>query len=388
MFRSIIYFSLINLLLIFIFLYIYIFTSYFEKKTFIYNFDYSDEYIELNNTIFDMYKIKLDFYYFLRLYNEKKIFTDDLFHEGLAFVPSSEELKPKYDPHKLSQKSTITKSEIKILNQKLDTNEKNRDILLSKNSELLKLYEFDIVNWLNTKSDQIDINLKYETQLANIESQINIYVSELKKMNQDVDEYTNAKRQHHVDLKNDQKVYDFKTNRQVRYSFLNNKYFFELTSYNSEVENILKDQVYNINQQYLKLYYGYIDHIYANISNELEKNIKDLNFLSEKNTTIYKFAEINNTKYVSVTKFDITNLIAKQRKVIAQLKLKNIYFYNIFNKFKNSNTIKNTNFLVYNFDSITNKKDFPISIIFLFIGIQLIIIIFNFQIYKNKNYFI
>ena len=39
----------------------------------------------------------------------------------------------------------------------------------------------------NAKSDQIDINLKYETQLANLESQIASYKSQLKQINLDIE---------------------------------------------------------------------------------------------------------------------------------------------------------------------------------------------------------
>ena len=98
--------------------------------------------------------------------------------------------------------------DIERLNKELIINEKNRDNLLSKNAELIKLYEIEYLsakqlidkglssksklslasfNLANAKSDQIDINLKYETQLANLESQIASYQSQLKKINLDIE---------------------------------------------------------------------------------------------------------------------------------------------------------------------------------------------------------
>ena len=97
------------------------------------------------------------------------------------------------------------------LKKELKINEKNRDNLLSKNFELIKLYEIEYLsakqlidkglssksklslasfNLVNSKSDQIDINLKYETQLANLESQIASYNSQLKKINLDIKKTT------------------------------------------------------------------------------------------------------------------------------------------------------------------------------------------------------
>ena len=91
---------------------------------------------------------------------------------------------------------TSVEKDIERLNKELIINEKNRDNLLSKNAELIKLYEIEYLsakqlidkglssksklslasfNLANAKSDQIDINLKYETQLANLESQIASY---------------------------------------------------------------------------------------------------------------------------------------------------------------------------------------------------------------------
>jgi len=93
------------------------------------------------------------------------------------------------------------------LKKELIINEKNRDNLLSKNSELIKLYEIEYLsakqlidkglssksklslasfNLVNSKSDQIDINLQYEKQLANLESQIASYNSQLKQINLDI----------------------------------------------------------------------------------------------------------------------------------------------------------------------------------------------------------
>ena len=98
--------------------------------------------------------------------------------------------------------------DIDRLKKELIINLKNRDNLLSKNSELIKLYEIEYLsakqlidkglssksklslasfNLANAKSDQIDINLKYETTLANLESQISSYKSELKKVNLDIE---------------------------------------------------------------------------------------------------------------------------------------------------------------------------------------------------------
>ncbi len=98
--------------------------------------------------------------------------------------------------------------DLERLNKGLIINEKNRDNLLSKNAELIKLYEIEYLsakqlidkglssksklslasfNLANAKSDQIDINLKYETQLANLESQIASYQSQLKQINLDIE---------------------------------------------------------------------------------------------------------------------------------------------------------------------------------------------------------
>ena len=83
--------------------------------------------------------------------------------------------------------------------------------MLSKNSELIKLYDIEYMsakqlidkglssksklslasfNLANAKSDQIDINLKYESQLSNLESQIASYKSQLKKINLDIESTT------------------------------------------------------------------------------------------------------------------------------------------------------------------------------------------------------
>ena len=98
--------------------------------------------------------------------------------------------------------------DIERLNKELVINEKNRDNLLSKNAELIKLYEIEYLsakqlidkglssksklslasfNLANANSDQIDINLKYESQLANLESQIASYQSQLKQINLDIE---------------------------------------------------------------------------------------------------------------------------------------------------------------------------------------------------------
>jgi len=98
--------------------------------------------------------------------------------------------------------------DIERLKKEIIINEKNRDNLLSKNSELIKLYEIEYLsakqlidkglssksklslasfNLINAKTDLIDINLKYETQLANLESQLASYKSQLKKINLDIE---------------------------------------------------------------------------------------------------------------------------------------------------------------------------------------------------------
>ena len=100
------------------------------------------------------------------------------------------------------------KKDIQRLNKEIIINEKNRDNLLSKNSELIKLYKIEYLsakqlidkglssksklslasfNLVNAKSDLIDINLKYETQLANLESQLASYKSQLKEINLDIE---------------------------------------------------------------------------------------------------------------------------------------------------------------------------------------------------------
>jgi len=103
---------------------------------------------------------------------------------------------------------TSVQKDIERLNKELLINEKNRNNLLSKNLELIKLYEIEYLsakqlidkglssksklslasfNLANANSDQIDINLKYETTLANLESQISSYKSKLKKINLDIE---------------------------------------------------------------------------------------------------------------------------------------------------------------------------------------------------------
>ena len=106
---------------------------------------------------------------------------------------------------------TSISKDIDRLNKELIINEKNRDNLLSKNSELIKLYDIEYMsakqlidkglssksklslasfNLANAKSDQIDINLKYESQLSNLESQIASYKSQLKQINLDIESTT------------------------------------------------------------------------------------------------------------------------------------------------------------------------------------------------------
>jgi len=103
---------------------------------------------------------------------------------------------------------TSVERDLSRLKKELIINEKNRDNLLSKNSELIKLYEIEYLsakqlidkglssksklslasfNLVNSKSDQIDINLQYEKQLANLESQIASYISQLKQINLDIE---------------------------------------------------------------------------------------------------------------------------------------------------------------------------------------------------------
>ena len=100
------------------------------------------------------------------------------------------------------------KKDIDRLKKELIINQKNRDNLLTKNLELIKLYDIEYLsakqlidkglssksklslasfNLANAKSDQIDINLKYETNLASLESKISIYQSDLKKINLDIE---------------------------------------------------------------------------------------------------------------------------------------------------------------------------------------------------------
>ncbi len=97
---------------------------------------------------------------------------------------------------------------IERLKKELIINEKNRDNLLTKNLELIKLYEIEFqsakqlidkglssksklslasFNLANAESDQIDINLKYESQLANLESELADLKSQLKQINLDID---------------------------------------------------------------------------------------------------------------------------------------------------------------------------------------------------------
>ena len=103
---------------------------------------------------------------------------------------------------------TSVQKNIDRITKELIINGKNRDNLLSKNSELIKLYEIEYLsakqlidkglssksklslasfNLANANSDQIDINLKYESTLANLESQISSYKSELKKIDLDIE---------------------------------------------------------------------------------------------------------------------------------------------------------------------------------------------------------
>jgi len=103
---------------------------------------------------------------------------------------------------------TSVKKDIQRLKKEIIFNEKNRDNLLSKNAELIKLYKIEYLsakqlidkglssksklslasfNLVNAKSDLIDINLKYEIQLANIESQLASYKSQLKQINLDIE---------------------------------------------------------------------------------------------------------------------------------------------------------------------------------------------------------
>ena len=106
------------------------------------------------------------------------------------------------------EKLASNNKDIDRLKKELIINKKNRDNLLSKNAELIKLYEIEYLsakqlidkglssksklslasfNLTNAKSDQIDINLKYETQLANLESQIASFKSQLKQINIEIE---------------------------------------------------------------------------------------------------------------------------------------------------------------------------------------------------------
>ena len=89
----------------------------------------------------------------------------------------------------------------------IEISKENRIELLESAKELIKLYEIEYssakqlidkglssksklslasFNLVNSKSDQIDINLQYEKQLANLESQIASYNSQLKQINLDI----------------------------------------------------------------------------------------------------------------------------------------------------------------------------------------------------------
>lgn len=102
---------------------------------------------------------------------------------------------------------TSVQKDIDRLKKEIIINEKNRNNLLSKNSELIKLYEIEYLsakqlidkglssksklslasfNLANSRSDQVEINLNFETNLASLESQISSYNSELKKINLDI----------------------------------------------------------------------------------------------------------------------------------------------------------------------------------------------------------
>jgi len=101
-----------------------------------------------------------------------------------------------------------SKKNLERLTKELELNDKNKENLLSQNKELIKLYEIEYAsakqlidkglssksklslasfNLANAKADQKDIELKYESQLSNIESEIANVNSQLKNIQLDIE---------------------------------------------------------------------------------------------------------------------------------------------------------------------------------------------------------
>ena len=100
------------------------------------------------------------------------------------------------------------KKDIERIKGEIIINEKNKENLLSKTSELIKLYEIEYMserqlinkglssksklnlasfNLENAKSDLIDINLKFQIELSNLQSQLASFKSQLKQINLDIE---------------------------------------------------------------------------------------------------------------------------------------------------------------------------------------------------------
>tara|TARA_B100000029_G_scaffold207707_1_gene205501 strand:+ start:531 stop:1784 length:1254 start_codon:yes stop_codon:yes gene_type:complete len=122
------------------------------------------------------------------------------------FVKSNEESIKLSMEDRREQYNSFLK-DLERLNKELVINKKNRDNLLNKNKEQIKLYEIEYAsakqlidkglssksklslasfNLANAKSDQVDINLNYESNLANLESQIISTKSKIKNIEIDI----------------------------------------------------------------------------------------------------------------------------------------------------------------------------------------------------------
>jgi len=127
------------------------------------------------------------------------------FNRGDFVKTNEESIKISMEDRKELYNSFL--KDLERLNKELIINKKNRDNLLNKNKEQIKLYEIEYAsakqlidkglssksklslasfNLANAKSDQVDINLNYELNLENLESQIVSTKSKIKNIEIDI----------------------------------------------------------------------------------------------------------------------------------------------------------------------------------------------------------
>ncbi|MDC3177040.1 hypothetical protein OA960_00780 [Pelagibacteraceae bacterium] len=180
------------------------------------------------------------------------------------------------------------------------------------------------------------------------------------------------------ELELDKKNVPFKTNRNHDFDVINNELYLSIQSEEKKLaEYNAKLILDEINKVYKNSIY---QNSYNKIIEKINIQIQDANlrieFLNKNNQIVYEQQIIGGKNYLIAS--NKNEKLEEEFKILESLKLKLIKINNAYYSFGSNLNEENNNFLVKNFDYTYSFNEFPLSLIFIFIAIQIIIFCYSF----------